>query len=320
MDDKKAIVVRDLKKYFKKVKAVDGISFDVEYGELFALLGQNGAGKSTTIRVLTNLAIPTAGYIEVAGYNVLKDPTNVRRNIGLVAEKVILYDDLTAMENIKFFSKLYGMKDTVIKERAEKFLKLFDIWNFRDMLVSKMSTGMKQKINLARALVPNPKIIFLDEPTLGLDPVSTKHIRDFIVNLRKEGRTIVYTTHVLHDVELMNVDKVAIMSKGKIIEIGTLNAIKKHFKKAEIVEMESDRMLSKDEIKGKILEQEDVYLKVEVEDLSQFLKDIAKLNVKIRSFKTFEPSLEDVYLEISEGANGKTENAKTHEVLVKGVK
>ncbi len=301
MNDKKAIVVKNLKKYFKNVKAVDDISFEVNYGELFALLGQNGAGKSTTIRILTNLAVPTSGYVEVAGYNVVKDATNVRKNIGLVAEKIILYDNLTAMENIKFFSRLYGMKDSEIYERAEKFLKLFDIWNFKDMLISKMSTGMKQKINLARALVPDPKIIFLDEPTLGLDPVSTKHIRDFIVNLRKEGRTIVYTTHVLHDVELMNVDKVAIMRKGKIVSMGTLNEIKKHFKKTDIIEIETDRMLLPSEINGKILDQEEGYLKVEVEDINQFMKNLLKLNVQVRSFRSLEPSLEDIYVEISEG-------------------
>ncbi|MGC8610897.1 MAG: ATP-binding cassette domain-containing protein [Athalassotoga sp.] len=300
MEDK-AIVVKNLKKYFKDVKAVDDISFEVGYGQLFALLGQNGAGKSTTIRILTNLAVPTSGYVEVAGYNVLKNPTEVRKNIGLVAEKVILYNDLTAMENIKFFGRLYGMKDTEIYDRAEKFLKLFDIWDFKDMLISKMSTGMKQKINLARALVPDPKIIFLDEPTLGLDPVSTKHIRDFIVQLREEGRTIVYTTHVLHDVELMNVDKVAIMRKGKIVAMGTLNEIRKHFKKAEIVEIETDRTLSFNDPKIKILEQEDGYAKVEVEDLNQFMSYLTKANIKVRSFKSLEPSLEDIYVEISEG-------------------
>ncbi|MGC9138936.1 MAG: daunorubicin ABC transporter ATP-binding protein [Mesoaciditoga sp.] len=300
MEDK-AIVVKNLKKYFKDVKAVDDISFEVGYGQLFALLGQNGAGKSTTIRILTNLAVPTSGYVEVAGYNVLKNPTEVRKNIGLVAEKVILYNDLTAMENIKFFGRLYGMKDPEIYDRAEKFLKLFDIWDFKDILISKMSTGMKQKINLARALVPDPKIIFLDEPTLGLDPVSTKHIRDFIVQLREEGRTIVYTTHVLHDVELMNVDKVAIMRKGKIVAMGTLNEIRKHFKKAEIVEIETDRTLSFNDPKIKILEQEDGYAKVEVEDLNQFMSYLTKANIKVRSFKSLEPSLEDIYVEISEG-------------------
>ncbi len=314
MNDKKAIVVKNLKKYFKDVKAVDDISFEVNYGELFALLGQNGAGKSTTIRILTNLAVPTSGYVEVAGYNVVKDATNVRKNIGLVAEKIILYDNLTAMENIKFFSRLYGMKDSEIYERAEKFLKLFDIWNFKDMLISKMSTGMRQKINLARALVPDPKIIFLDEPTLGLDPVSTKHIRDFIVNLREEGRTIVYTTHVLHDVELMNVDKVAIMRKGKIVSMGTLNDIKKHFKKADIIEIETDRTLLPSEINGKILDQEDGYLKVEVEDINQFMKNLLKLNVQVRSFKSLEPSLEDIYVEISEGNfEEKSETVKVKE-------
>ncbi len=302
---KNAVTVRNLKKYFKKIKAVDDISFDVKYGELFALLGQNGAGKSTTIRILTNLALPTSGYIEVDGYNVLKDSTNVRKRIGLVAEKVILYDNLTAMENIKFFSRLYGLKDSLIESRAENFLKLFDMWEFRNMLVSKMSTGMKQKVNLARALVPDPKILFLDEPTLGLDPISTKHIRDFIISLREKGKTIVYTTHVLHDVELMNVDRVAIMKKGKLVAIGTLNEIKKHFKSAEIVEIQTEPPLREQDVNGKIIVQDGGYAKIEVEDLNVFMKDIVSSKVHVISFKTLEPSLEEVYIEISEDKVGK---------------
>ncbi len=294
-----AVTVKNLKKYFKNVKAVDDISFDVKYGELFALLGQNGAGKSTTIRILTNLALPTSGRVEVDGYNVVKESTNVRRRIGLVAEKVILYDNLTAMENIKFFSRLYGLKDSLIEERAKIFLKLFDMWEFKNMLVSKMSTGMKQKVNLARALVPDPKILFLDEPMLGLDPISTKHIRDFIISLREKGKTVVYTTHILHDVELMNVDRVAIMKKGKLVTIGTLSEIKKHFKSAEVVEIETDPPLHEQNVSGRILVQDGGYAKVEVEDLNLFMKEIISSKVRVLSFKTLEPSLEEVYIEIS---------------------
>ncbi len=311
----KSIIVRDLKKYFKKVKAVDGISFDVYDGELFALLGQNGAGKSTTMRVLTNLALPTSGHIEVAGFNVLKDAKHVREKIGLVSDKVILYDQLTAMENIEFFARLYDMERSAITERAERFLKLFEIWDSRNTLVSKMSTGMKQKINLARALVPDPEILFLDEPTLGLDPVSTKHIRDFIVSLREGGKTIMYTTHVLHDIELMNADKVAIMRKGKIVAIGTLSEIKQHFKKTKIVELETTPSIQPSQIEGKVLESEGEYLKVEIQDLNVFLRNLSKMKVQIRSLKTIEPSLEDIYVEISEETEYETEeNSETTKV------
>lgn len=305
----KSIVVRDLRKYFRKVRAVDGISFDVFEGELFALLGQNGAGKSTTMRVLTNLALPTSGRIEVAGFDVLRNAKRVREKIGLVSDKVILYDQLTAMENIAFFAGLYNIGRPEIEKRAEKFLKLFEIWDSKDTLVSKMSTGMKQKINLARALVPDPEILFLDEPTLGLDPVSTKHIRDFIVSLRGEGKTVVYTTHVLHDIELMNADRVAIMRKGKIVAMGSLSEIKRHFRKTETVEFETSPSVPTERIAGKILEKDEGYVKAEISDLNEFLKSLSEAGVQIRSIKTLEPSLEDIYVEISE----ESEDAVTEE-------
>ncbi|WP_036224731.1 ABC transporter ATP-binding protein [Mesoaciditoga lauensis] len=300
----KAIKVENLEKRFRKVKAVDGITFSVDYGELFALLGPNGAGKSTTIRILTTLAYPTGGRAEVAGYDVKKQGKEVRKKIGLVSDRLILYDRLTALENIQFFSRLYGVDDKTIMKRSEELLSLLGMWKWKDTFVSKMSTGMKQKINIARALIPEPEIIFLDEPTLGLDPESTMHIRNFIFQLSKKGKTIILTTHILHEVELL-AGKVAIMNKGKIVAIDTPRNLKKHFKEKEVIEVELERTIDKELIKGKIVEAIDNYFKVEVEDLNSFLKELADLNVKVKSIKTMEPSLEDIFVKLTTGAEVK---------------
>ncbi len=294
----KAIEVQHLKKYFKKVKAVDDISFYVEKGDLFAFLGPNGAGKSTTIRVLTTLAAPTSGKVRISGYDIVKESKKVRSKIGLVSDKLILYDRLTVMENIFFFSNLYGLKKSLILERAERLLKILDIWEFRDRLVDKLSTGMKQKVNIARALIPEPDILFLDEPTLGLDPFTTKKIRNFISELNKKGKTIILTTHILHEVELL-ANKVAIINKGKIITIDTPRNLKKLFKEKEIVEIETKNKEDVDRISGKVIEKVENYLKIEVEDLNILMSEIENKRIELKSIKTYEPSLEDIFIKVT---------------------
>ncbi len=294
----KAIEVEHLKKYFKKVKAVDDISFYVEKGDLFAFLGPNGAGKSTTIRVLTTLAAPTSGKIKIGGYDVVKESKKVRSKIGLVSDKLILYNKLTVMENIFFFSNLYGLKKSLIYERAERLLKILDIWDFRNRLIDKLSTGMKQKVNIARALIPEPEILFLDEPTLGLDPFTTKKIRNFIAELNQKGKTIILTTHILHEVELL-ANKVAIINKGKIITIDTPRNLKALFKEKEIVEIETKKKEDIKKISGKVIESVENYLKVEVDDLDALIDEIREKNIEIKSIRTYEPSLEDIFIKVT---------------------
>jgi len=181
----KAIEVRELKKYYKEVKAVDGVSFDVEEGEFFGFLGPNGAGKSTTIRILTTLTKPTSGQALVAGHNVVREGKKVRSMIGLVSDKLILYNRLTVLENLFFFGRLYNIDKKTMIERAEELLTMLDLWDRRNTQAGKLSTGMKQKVNIARALLPRPKILFLDEPTIGLDPITTRKIRDFVKYLNE---------------------------------------------------------------------------------------------------------------------------------------
>lgn len=220
------IEVINLTKKFGNFVAVDSLNFSVFRGEVFGLLGPNGAGKSTTIRMLTTLLKPTSGTAKVSGYDIVRSPEKVRENIGLVAEKVILYNRLTAYENLKFFGELYGLTEKEIKERAVKWLKRLHMDEWMDTQVIKFSTGMKQRVNIARALLTDPKVIFLDEPTLGLDPQTRNLIRKFISELKEHGVTVVLTTHDMLDAELL-CDRIAIIDHGKIVAVDTVENLKK---------------------------------------------------------------------------------------------
>jgi len=297
----KAIEVHNLKKYYGKVKAVDGISFHVEEGEFFGFLGPNGAGKSTTIRVLTTLAKPTSGEVKVAGFDVVKEGEEVRKRIGLVSDRLILYDRLTVMENLRFFSKLYGLDESTIKKRARELLELLDMWKWKDTPVSKLSTGMKQKVNLVRALIPDPQILFLDEPTLGLDPHTTRKIRDFIKELNKKGTTIILTTHMLHEAEIL-CDRIAIINRGKIVAMDTPRNLKHLFREKEIVELELLNPIDLSSFDGvmKVLEHTGDYYKVEVSDINTFLSMLSSKKVRLKSIRTHEPSLEEIFVKLTE--------------------
>jgi len=223
---KNAIEIHNLTKKFGNFTAVDKLSLNVKEGEIFGFLGPNGAGKSTTIRVLCTLAQPTSGYAKIAGFDLVKESDRVRENIGLVAEKMIMYDRLTAAENLRFFGKLYDIPKQKLEGRIDELLELVDMQKWKDTQISKFSTGMKQRINVIRALLPEPKILFMDEPTLGLDPQTTFSIRDIIRDINKSGVTVILTTHAMSEAEALS-DRVAIIDHGKIAALDTPENLKK---------------------------------------------------------------------------------------------
>ncbi|MFH1426126.1 MAG: ABC transporter ATP-binding protein [Candidatus Kerfeldbacteria bacterium] len=220
------ISVQGLTKKFKKFTAVNNISFDIRNGEVFGFLGPNGAGKSTTIRILSTLLRPTDGTATVNGFDVIKQPDDVRKYIGLVAEKIILYEHLTAMENLEFFGKLYDLSEDEIHRRADKWVERLHMTEWMDAQVGTFSTGMKQRINIVRALLTEPKILFLDEPTLGLDPQTSNMIREFIRELNTQGVTVLLTTHGMIEAESL-CDWIAIIDHGDIVAIDTVDGLKK---------------------------------------------------------------------------------------------
>lgn len=221
------ISVKNLKKTFGKFTAVDDISFDVKEGEVFAFLGPNGAGKSTTISMLTTLVKRTSGDIQISGFDPNKDSFGVRKSFGIVFQDDSHDEDLTAYENMMFHAVLYGVPK---KERAikiKKFLEYVDLWDRKKSLMKTFSGGMKRRLEIARALLHEPKILFLDEPTLGLDPQTRNYLWDYVTKLSKEkGMTIFFTTHYMQEAEKY-ADKIAIIDHGKIKMMGTLEEIKK---------------------------------------------------------------------------------------------
>lgn len=221
--------VKNLTKKFKKFTAVDKVSFEIKKGEIFGFLGPNGAGKSTTIRMLTTLLRPTSGEATIAGADIVFNQDEVRKHIGLVAEKIILYNHLTARENLQFFGQLYHLSKEEINKRSEKWLNKLKMDNWLDIQTGAFSTGMKQRINIVRALLTEPDILFLDEPTLGLDPQTTNLIREFIRELNNHGVTVLLTTHDMIEAEAL-CDRVAIIDHGKIAALDTVANLKKRVK------------------------------------------------------------------------------------------
>jgi ABC-2 type transport system ATP-binding protein len=220
-----AVAVRDLVKRFDHVEAVRGISFDVTVGEAFAFLGPNGAGKSTTISTLCTLLRPTSGSVRVAGVDVALDPLGVRRRIGLVFQDPTLDEYLTAEENLRFHAELYRVPHSVIPARLDQMLEMVELSSRRHDLVQTFSGGMKRRLEIARGLMHSPEILFLDEPTVGLDPQTRSHIWSYIRELRRrEHITIFLTTHYMDEAE--NCERLAIIDNGRIVASGTPEALK----------------------------------------------------------------------------------------------
>jgi ABC-2 type transport system ATP-binding protein len=224
MDD--IIRVRDLTKTFGAVRAVKGISFDVKKGEIFAFLGPNGAGKSTTIKMLTTILRPTAGEIDLAGHDTAKDPDGARHAFGIVFQDPSTDDDLTAYENMDLHGVLYGIPAPLRKERIRQLLDFVELWDRRDSLVKEFSGGMKRRLEIARGLLHHPAVIFLDEPTLGLDPQTRNHMWSYLEDLnKKEGITVFFTTHYMEEAERI-AQRIAIIDDGTIIASGTAEELK----------------------------------------------------------------------------------------------
>jgi ABC-2 type transport system ATP-binding protein len=311
------------------VKALDGVSITIEEGEIFGLLGPNGAGKTTLIKILSTLLLPTSGEAYVDGFDVAKESNKVRKIIGLVSGgETPGYGILTAQENLWFFSQLYGLSTSTAKEEISRMFKDLDFEQYAKTRMSKLSTGYKQRLNLARGMLNNPRILFLDEPTLGLDVMTSKKLRSYIIDWSKRERkgTVLLTTHYMAEADEM-CDRVAMIDQGRILACDSPLTLKENLKENIIMRLEVssvsanfDFMENLPGIVGysqtRSIQTDTTTVKLMVKDESTFSKILTALekqNLKILSTNKAEPTLEDVYISLCGRGFEETEETEASE-------
>ena len=305
------IKVEHLKKKFGDFVAVDDVSFEVKKGEIFGLLGPNGAGKSTTLRVLSTLARPTEGTASIGGYDIVKRDNDVRRLVGIVSEKMIMYDRLTAKENLWFFGSLFDIPPDTLTLRIDELLELVQLTKWKNSLVGTFSTGMRQRMNVIRALLNMPQVLFLDEPTLGLDPQSSVEIREFVKKLNRErGATIIVTTHTMVDADML-CDRIGIIDHGKVVALDTSTNLKRLISGTDNIVLSMDipnlnpalveGIRSLGNVKS-VSQDNSTHLKIIASGEDAFdsvIDSVRKAGGKIASMESVQPTLEDVFLHLT---------------------
>jgi len=301
-----SIEVKDLTKKFNGFTAVDKISFMVKSGELFGLLGPNGAGKTTTIRMLTGIFKPTEGIALVGGYDIQKKPLEAKQLMGIVPEMANAYVDLSALRNLLLMGELYGIGKKERVEKAENLLKLFGLYERRNNKVKTFSKGMKQRIIVAMGLMNDPKILFLDEPTAGLDVESVRLIRRLIKEFNSRDITIILTTHNIEEANQL-CDRVAIMNHGRIVAIDSPEKLKSTFQSAASIEVAFDREVKVEELSfgdvvmdmKKVGDKIRLYGKSTGEVIPRLVEYSQAYGNKIISLNTLAPNLEDVFVNLT---------------------
>ncbi|WP_376794953.1 ATP-binding cassette domain-containing protein [Thermogemmatispora sp.] len=296
------IEVEGLTRHYGKLEAVKGISFEVYPGEIFGFLGPNGAGKSTTINMLCTLLHPTAGRARIAGYDIVAQRNKVRESIGLIFQDPSLDDRLTADENLRFHATVYGLPAAVSKQRREELLKMVDLYDRRDQLVRTFSGGMKRRLEIARGLLHYPRVLFLDEPTIGLDPQTRMHLWSYILNLRQQKQiTMFLTTHYMDEAEYC--DRIAIMDHGKIVALDTPGRLKDMVGGDVIRLKTSDNALAAQQIKehfGVEPRESKGELVFEIAGGEELVPRIVeKVSARIASISVRRPTLDDVFIKLT---------------------
>jgi ABC-2 type transport system ATP-binding protein len=303
-----AIEVKNLRKSFGDLQAVQDASFSANSGEVLSLLGPNGAGKSTTISMLSGLLAPTGGDASIMGHSVVKEPEAAKKSLGVVPQDIALYPDLSARENLVFWGKMYGLRGAALKARVDEVLAIIGLADRQKDHVGKFSGGMKRRVNIGAALLHKPSVIIMDEPTVGIDPQSRRHILDNVKELNSQGMTVLYTTHYMEEAAELS-DHIAIMDKGKVIAYGT------HDELIKLVGEETRIDLTLNTDAAKVLEAwrttqgvagidaTDGRVTALVDDSNRVLPRLfeaaSKANVRITSVDIQEPNLETVFLHLT---------------------
>ena len=299
--------VTGLKKAFGPIQALDGISLHIPQGECYALLGPNGAGKTTTINILSGLMPPDQGSVSIAGYDPAKEPNRAKQSIGVIPQEIALYDDLTARQNLIFWASLYGLPKKEIRQRAEVVLKRIGLLDRADQPLHTFSGGMKRRVNIAAAILHRPALLFMDEPTVGIDPQSRLHILELIEELHREGMTILYTTHYMEEAQRL-CDRIGIMDRGRLIAEGTLRELRDRMPGKTLIRVEtrgltpeSTVQLQHDYRERIIIQKEELLLNTECvhQDIAELVRQCGELHIDIQNLSVSEADLEGVFLELT---------------------
>jgi ABC-2 type transport system ATP-binding protein len=312
-----SVVIEDLVKRFGDFVAVNQISLETRKGEIFGFLGPNGAGKSTTIRMLCGLLTPTAGRAVVCGYDVAREPESVRQNIGYMSQKFSLYNDLKVIENLRLFAGLYNVPSDQLKERIDWALDMANLKGQENLIVGTLPGGWKQRLALGCAVLHRPPIIFLDEPTSGVDPISRRQFWDLIHQMAGDGVTVFVTTHYMEEAEYCN--RLALIFRGKMVALGTPSELKHKSMRGELLLVECDplgpaveALQSAPMVMDAAVFGNALHLVVENADrtISQVNKYLADHGITVRRIEQIRPSLEDVFVSLTtEPRNGKERKA-----------
>lgn len=302
------VAVKNLEKSYRTKKAVDGISFTVNRGEILGLLGPNGAGKSTTINILATVLSADKGDVTILGHDMKKDVRSIKQEIGIVPQELAIYEEISAEKNVRFFASLYKLKGKQLEDQVREALELVGLYDKRNDKPRTFSGGMKRRLNIACAIAHRPQLIIMDEPTVGIDPQSRNHILESIRTLKDKGRTVIYSTHYMEEVEAIS-DRIIIMNDGKIIAEGT---------KEELNEKMSDDITysfcvkEQDKLSSEQLHAIDGVIRVKIsentveitaeksnDNLNEIISAITAKGCKIESMNRKEASLETIFLELT---------------------
>lgn len=304
------VTFREVVKKYDTTITVNHLSFNIDQGEIFGLLGPNGAGKSTTIHMLAGLLKPSGGDILVEGFSIRKHPLEVKKRIGLVPQELAIYETLTARENVTFFAKLYGLRGSLLSDRVDEALQFVGLLDKAKDKPSTFSGGMKRRLNIACAIMHRPKLIIMDEPTVGIDPQSRNHILESVRELNKLGSTVIYTSHYMEEVEAI-CTRIGILDKGKLIACGTKDELKRQVGQEEKLIFEIDKksataMTEMAEHPGvlQLAERDNsLTLEVTVKESLSILQDLLfilqKHGINIRKLTREEPNLESLFLQMT---------------------
>jgi ABC-2 type transport system ATP-binding protein len=304
------LTVSDLTKHYGDFAAVKGVSFDIQEGEIFSLLGPNGAGKTTTISMLSTLLVPTSGDARIGGYSIRKDPMAVRSIIGVVPQELALYEDLSARENLSFWGQMYGLSGKELKQRIEQVLAQIGLSERANQRISAYSGGMKRRVNIGVGLLHRPRLLFMDEPTVGIDPQSRRAILDTVKDLNQQGMTVLYTTHYMEEAQELS-DRVGIIDHGEMIALGTQQELTRqvgqadtlvlHLAETDNAEALAEMVRGMPEVrKADVTDHSVTIITPSAEDLLAAVVSRAnETGVKIRSLDIQEPNLEAVFLHLT---------------------